>query len=248
MIKLATFAKKQMQNKSISIDRVLSEAFRYWRSTIKYQVIFSLIYFSLLFIFSYYLFNRFGLMEPMRALSKVLLEDQSLFMKKATELAQQPNTQSYILYMIIAKAVIYPLNIGFYQIYRNMDEKLPISLDDLFVGFKGVNFFRYFGYALFWGMIALYANSLLPLGIVWVLITLFNAPLMFFMDKGIFDSIVLNFKVLKTSFIAIIVGVLIAFLFSYAGALLFILGYAFTFPFWNAMIYTLYKNLFNEIN
>lgn len=236
-----------MNQNHIGIDQIIAQAFNYWKATLKYQVLFSIIYFSLLFLFSYYLFNYFGLMESMTELSNILMKDRDLFMKKFSEFAQQPNTQNYILYMVIAKAVIYPLNIGFYQIYRNMDEKLPVTMDDLFAGFKGVNFFRYFGYALFWGMIALYANSFLPLGLAWVLLTLFNAPLMFFMEKSIFDSIAINFQALRAAFIPIILGVMVAFLFSYAGALVFFIGYAFTFPFWNAMIYTLYKNIFNEI-
>ena len=236
-----------MNQNHIGIDQIIAQAFHYWKTTIKYQVLFSILYFSLLFIFSYYLFNHFGLMENITGLSTVLMEDRDLFMQKFSEFAQEPNTHSYILYMIIAKAAIYPLNIGFYQIYRNMDEKLPVTTDDLFAGFKGVNFFKYFGYALFWGMISLYANSFLPFGFAWVLLTLFNAPLMYFMDKTIFDSIALNFHALKSAFIPIVVGTLIAFFFSYAGVLVFFVGYAFTFPFWNAMIYVLYKNIFNEV-
>jgi len=47
-------------------------------------------------------------------------------------------------------------------------------------------------------------------------------------------------------FVEIMVCVIVAFLFKYLGFALFLIGGLFTFPFWNAMIYSLYKTVFSE--
>ena len=91
-----------------------------------------------------------------------------------------------------------------------------------------------------------YANSLLILGIVWVFITLFSIPLMFFMDVKTFEGIGLTIKGLKRDFVTILISVIVALLFSLSGILLFGFGFLFTFPFWNAVIYSLYKNYYHE--
>jgi hypothetical protein len=81
---------------------------------------------------------------------------------------------------------------------------------------------------------------------VWVMITLFVAPLMFFQNKTIFEGIALNWKALKLYFIEILVCVIVAFLFKYIGFTLFLVGGLLTLPFWNAMIHSLYKTIFDE--
>jgi hypothetical protein len=83
------------------------------------------------------------------------------------------------------------------------------------------------------------------LGILWVLLTLFTVPQMFFENKRIFETIGVNFKVLKQHFLVIFVSVIAAVFIKYSGALLFGIGLLFTYPFFNAMIYSLYKHLFS---
>ncbi|HPZ26032.1 MAG TPA: hypothetical protein PKV58_08920, partial [Kaistella sp.] len=71
-------------------------------------------------------------------------------------------------------------------------------------------------------------------------------PLMFFMDVKTFEGIGLTIKGLKRYFVTILISVIVALLFSLSGILLFGFGFLFTFPFWNAVIYSLYKNYYHE--
>lgn len=84
------------------------------------------------------------------------------------------------------------------------------------------------------------------LAVLWVMITVFVAPLMFFSNKRIFEAISLNIQALRKYFLEILVCVIVAVFFRYIGFTLFFVGGLFTFPFWNAMIYSLYKTIFSE--
>ena len=66
------------------------------------------------------------------------------------------------------------------------------------------------------------------------------------MNKSIFESIGMTIKALKIYFVEILVCVIVAFIFRYVGIFAFWIGFLFTYPFTNAMIYTLYKNIFRE--
>ena len=118
---------------------------------------------------------------------------------------------------------------------------------DLFAGYIGFDFFKFLGFYLFWIIVFTYANAFLVLGLVWVFITLFSIPLMFFMDVKTFEGVVLTVKALRKNFGIIVTGMLIATIFSLSGILLFGVGFLFTFPFWNAMIYALYQHIYKEI-
>ena len=75
-----------------------------------------------------------------------------------------------------------------------MDKAEEISVGDLFVGFEGSSFFKYIGYALFWGGIYYISKMTLFLAPVWVLLTLFVGPLMFFNNLNIQESLKLSFQ------------------------------------------------------
>lgn len=181
----------------LGIDEILKAAFGYWNKTLKYQLVFSIVYFLFIMLCNVLLISKLNLYDDYVKLVQAVQANPNQLLNEATKFALLPEVQAYVMYLTVAKAVIFPLNIGFYQMFKKLDLNEEISTEDLFVGFRGTNFFRYFGYALFWGMISLYANSLLPLGIIWVLITLLNAPLMFFANKTIFEGIALNFNALK---------------------------------------------------
>ena len=83
----------------------------------------------------------------------------------------------------------------------NLNEEIVIG--DLFVGYNGLNFFKFIGYFLFWLMIYLLIWQTIILPFLWVLATLFIAPLMFFLDKRIFEALSINFKALKMFFVEI---------------------------------------------
>jgi hypothetical protein len=156
------------------------------------------------------------------------------------------NYQNFTLWIMGTSIFLFPLNLGFYQIYRKIDLNEKLGLSDLFVGYNGLNFFKYISYYIFWYFVFRFTTPTIILAVAWVCITIFVAPIMFFMNKTIFESISLNFKALKMYFLEIFVCVMVAVIFKYIGFALFFVGALFTFPFWNAMIYSLYKTIFSE--
>lgn len=238
-----------MQNSPNKIDlmQIIREAVNYWLATLRYQVVFSIFYFSLLMILGTFAFNYFGLYNKVEAFSNLLMTDQEAFQKKSQELALTPEFQNFVTALIFIKALIFPLNIGLLQIYRNIDMKEEVTINDLFTGYMGQNFFRFLSYGIFANILYFIASSFFPLNFVWVLLSVFVSPLMLFANQGMLKAIQLNFKALQGNFVTIAVICLISIIFSYSGALFFGVGLAITFPFWNATIYVLYKTIFNEI-
>lgn len=228
-------------------DAVLKNAFLYWSRTLKYQVLYSLIYFSFLFLMSRKLLSHYGLDEEFSRLMDILLKDPATFRNAMKLLSEKPELKSFTLAAIVAKSLLYPLNIGFFKIFRKMDLGEKPVLEDLFAGYLGRNFFIFFGFYLFWGIIAMYANSLVFPGILWVLATIFCAPLMFFGEKSIPDAIRLSFKGLRLKPLLVILGCAVAVFFSYSGFFLLLAGFM-TYPFWNAMVYAMYRDIYQEAN
>lgn len=190
--------------------------------------------------------NNFGIMEDYINLSAKFSNPEE-YQAAAVKLAEKPEMQKFYYLMMATLVFLFPLNMGFYRIYRKIDLKEKFDLVDLFAGYMGINFFIYSSYYLFWIIIFGYTMPTLVLAPVWIFMTLFSAPLMFFMDKRIFESIAINFKALKLFFPEILVCMLVAVIFKYLGMLTIIAGF-FTFPFVNAMIYALYRSIFNEKN
>jgi len=240
-----------MQNKypqKPGIDFILKQAFFYWNKTLIFQLMFSIIYFAVFLTVYFYLYYRFGIVEQISAsllkYTKVGPKGLEVF-NKELEIIRSSEGYIFTQYGVLAVLTfLYPLNIGLFQIFRKIDLKEKLELGDLFVGYNGLNFFRYISYALFWFMIYGIVFGTLILPVVWVCITIFVAPLMFFNNRRSFEAISLNFKALKSHFVEIFLCVLVAFLFRYVGFAVFLVGGLFTFPFWNAMIYSLYKVVF----
>ena len=239
-----------MENNTLQkpgIQEILKTAFGYWNKTLLYQLVYSLLYFSLFFLGYFYLFKHFGLWDEFSKYSELVRTDIPAFNKKMEEIARLPQARNFSLAFFFLLALINPLNVGLYKIYRKLDLKEPISMNDLFAGYLGFDFFKFFGFYLFWIIIFTYANALLILGLVWIFVTLFSIPLMFFQSVNTFEGINLTVKGLRKNFGTIITGVFVAMLFSFSGLLLFGFGFLFTFPFWNAMIYTLYQSIYKEV-
>ncbi|WP_419869439.1 hypothetical protein [Chryseobacterium sp. CT-SW4] len=238
-----------MQNKypqKPGIDFIMKQAFFYWNKTLLFQVMFSIIYFSLFFTVFFFFSGRYGIAEQSQEVADQLKISFEAYSEAVAKMASTEGFQKFYLAILGTSVFLYPLNLGFFQIYRKIDLGEKISIADLFVGYNGTNFFKYIGYYLFWFIVYLYTFQTIILGVVWVFITLFVAPLMFFMNKRLFEAISLNFKALKIYFLEMLVCALVAFLFKYLGFFIFFVGGLFTFPFWNAMIYSLYKTVFSE--
>ncbi len=230
----------------LSSKKIIREAFGYWKKTILFQAMFSLLFFSILFMVSYYFSSHYGILDQYESAADKLKDGVPAYMKEVQRIAATPEYRNLSWAMLLTLVFLYPLNIGFYKIYRKMDLNEKPVTGDLFAGYVGMNFFIYTSYFLFWMMIFSYTVPTLFLAVAWVFATLFAAPLMFFMDKRIFEIFGLNWQALKKYPGAIIVCALVALLVKYAG-LMTIIGAVFTFPFWNAMIYALYRNIFSEI-
>ena len=238
-----------MQNKypqKPGIDFILKQAFFYWNKTLIFQLVFSIIYFAVFFTSIFFFASKYGIWEQNQALMEAFQESTQAYLQKAAELGATENSR-YFSYAFLGTIVfLYPLNLGFFKIFRKVDLNEKIELGDLFAGYSGINFFKYIGYFLFWVLIYLMIAQTIILPFLWVMVTIFVAPLMFFTDKRIFEAMSLNFKALRMFFLEIFVCVIVALLFKYLGFALFLVGGLFTFPFWNAMIYSLYKTIFAE--
>ncbi len=238
-----------MQNKypqKPGLDFILKQAFFYWNKTLVFQLMFSIFYFGIFLTVFFAADLKYNILSQYMETSQYLKEGMQAYATQYTKMVSTPGFQNFSLMMVGTMIFLYPLNIGFYQIYRKIDLKEKLELGDLLVGYNGLNFFKYIGYYIFWFFIYVNAAQTIILGIVWVIATVFVAPLMFFTNKRIFEAISLNFKALKMYFVEIMVCVLVALLFKYLGFALFLIGGLFTFPFWNAMIYSLYKTVFSE--
>lgn len=240
-----------MQNKypqKPGIDFILKQAFFYWSKTLIFQLMFSIMYFGVLMTAFFICDTKYGITEQYIEAGKYIKNGTDVYLAKIWKMYSTAEFQKFALWITGTLIFLYPLNLGFYQIYKKVDLGEKLELGDLLVGYNGFNFFKYIGYFIFWYFVFAYTAQTIILGVAWVCLTIFVAPLMFFMDKRIFEAISLNFKALKVYFIEIFVCVLVAFFFKYLGFALFLIGGLFTFPFWNAMIYSLYKSIFSEKN
>ncbi|TLX23781.1 hypothetical protein FE904_20295 [Chryseobacterium indologenes] len=228
------------------LDFILKQAFFYWNKTLVYQLMFSMIFFGIFLTSLFFFGERYGILEQNQMLAEAFKQGTKVYMEKIAELSATENYQMFTLAIWATMAFLYPLNLGMFQIFRKLDLKEKIELSDLFVGYNGLNFFKYLGYYIFWFLIYRFTIPTIFLAIIWVAMTIFVAPLMFFTNKRIFEAISLNLKALRMFFVEIIVCVIVAVLFKYLGFTLFLVGGLFTFPFWNAMIYSLYKTVFSE--
>lgn len=229
-------------------QQILKTAFAYWVKSLRFQLFYSLLYFALFFLGYIYLFKYFGLWDEFSKYSDLVRTDIPAFNKKMEEIARLPQARNFGLAFFFLLALINPLNVGLYKIFRKIDLKEPVVMNDLFAGYLGFDFFKFFGFYLFWIIIFTYANALMLLGLVWVFVTLFSIPLMFFMQVNTFEGISLTVKGLKKNLGTVIICIAVAVLFSLSGLLLFGVGFLLTFPFWNAMIYTLYQHIYKEID
>ena len=233
--------------KNAPIELLLKTAFTYWKKTLLFQLAYSLLYFSLFFLGYFHLFQYFGLWDEFTKHSDLWRTDLPAFNKKMEEVAALPQMRNFALAFFVLLALINPLNVSFYKIYRKIDLKEEVKLNDLFAGYLGFDFFKFFGFYLFWIIIFTYANALLLLGFVWIFITLFSIPLMFFQNVKTFEGISLGFKGIRKNFTTIAVCMVVALLFGASGILLCGFGLLLTYPFWNAMVYTLYQHIYKEV-
>jgi len=228
------------------LDFILKQAFFYWNKTLVFQLMFSVLYFAIFFTSIFFFAEKFGIMDQQQELLEAYKNGMEAYLAKAAELGKTDNSRYFSFAFLGTLVFLYPLNLGLFKIFRKIDLQEKIEIGDLLAGYNGTNFFRYISYGLFWFLIYGMILNTIILPVIWVCITIFVAPIMFFMNRTILESISLNFKALKMFFVEILVCIIVAVLFKYIGFMLFFIGGLFTFPFWNAMIYSLYKVIFSE--
>lgn len=228
------------------LDFILKQAFFYWNKTLVFQLMFSIMYFGIFLTVFFMCDLKYGIIGEFNEVGKYMQEGMKAYVEQLNKLVVTENYQNFSLWIMGTTIFLYPLNLGFFQIYRKMDAGDKPELSDLFAGYSGLNFFRYVSYYIFWYFIYRFTFPTIILAIAWVCITIFVAPMMFFMNKTIFESLSLSFKAMKVYFLEILVCVMVAVIFKYIGFALLLVGGLFTFPFWNAVIYSLYKTIFSE--
>lgn len=241
---------QQQYPQKAGIDLILKQAFSYWSKTFGLQLMFSIIYFGIFLTVFYYLGTKYNVIVDLQTAfmdyqqaGKSGVED---FQTDIATITDSEGFQYFILGMMAVRIFLYPLNIGFYQIYKKMDLKEEVGINDLFAGYIGINFFKFLSFYIFWIFLYTIIGRTFVLPVLWVMLTIFAAPLMFFENKRIIEIIAIGWNALRTNFLEIFVCVLVALLFCYAGFLFFFVGFLVTFPFWNAMIYSLYKNVLEQ--
>lgn len=211
--------------------------------TISFQFLFSFIYFSIFMFAAMYAFRYYGLFEEVQKFQNLFYSDTKAFLKRYEELMQTENARSFAMVVLVIKAVIFPLNIGFFKIYRKMDLGENPEIGDLFVGFRGHYFFIFIVYSLFWSIINTYLSVFT---LIWIPMMLLVPALIFFKNSNFFEAFKINIQTFQKNFILIFMASFVSILFSYSGILAFGFGFFLTFPFWNAMIYVLYKHLVGD--
>lgn len=231
-------------NQKISIEQVISEAFGLWKSAMRYNLMFSLLYFGLLMVFVNTILLHTGILDKIMAIYPIIYKNPEIFQKRMLALMATEEFANAGLMIIICKGLIYPLHIGLIKIYRKIESKEEVLAGDIFAGYSGVNFFKLASYYIAWVMIFNFAQQLLIVpAILWIMLTMLIPLLMYFKQEPMGTALLWNFRLMKDNFVLFLVCVLTAILFSYTGMVVFFVGYVLTFPFWNAIIYVLYKYL-----
>ncbi|MFN3020222.1 hypothetical protein ACK1KB_04445 [Chryseobacterium sp. TY3] len=230
------------------INIVLSRAFALWSNTMKFQISFSIFYFAILLVLASFAFNYFGINKKVEDFAPLIQSDPDAFMAKLRELAVTPEYSNFVYVIVLIKALVFPLNIGMYKVYALKEMGENPGLNDMLAGYQGISFFKYFTYGIFWGCVYYLCSIFAPLLLVWVLVTFFVSPLMFFTNINSFQAIGKSIQAIRANFFTIFVCTIVAILFSYCGILMFGFGILLTFPFWNAIIYSCFRQIFTIRN
>lgn len=229
-----------MTTQKPEIGKIVSEAYQYWMRTLPFQLLFSVLYFTIFMFSAMYAFRYYGLFEEVMKIQDLFYSDSRAFFNKYSEIMQTENARSFAMVVMVIKSVIFPLNIGFLKIYRKLDLGEQPQISDLFAGFQGNYFFLFVLYALAWNVIN---NYLLIFTIIWIPMLLMIPSLIFFRNYSVFQAFKKSVQIFRAHAFLMIIATLASIVISYSGLVMFFFGIFITFPFWNAVIYVLYKNL-----
>lgn len=228
----------------VEVGAVLRHMVELYRKSFLYQLTFSILYFSLLLSVFFFAMDHYGLTaELIKLQADPNLSQPELYRKVQQVMVSNPNAANVSWILIGTLCALFPLQMGLFAIFRKIDTRQPFALTDLFTGYRGINFFIYLSYFLFWFLIF---NLLMPtviLCIVWVEVTLFVAPLMFFKNIRVIGGVILTFQALKRHFVPILVVVGLTMVIKAIGLFTF-LGIPLVYGLTNVAIYALYQAIF----
>lgn len=230
---------------NLPLGTIIKNAFLYWKKTLLYQLVFNILYISLIVTVGMFFMNYYGFSEGISNITQKYADPIQRYTEMQKYIDTHEHATAFSWIIIGALCYAFPLNIGIFYVYKKIDMNEHISISDLFVGYRGKNFFIFFFYFLFWFLIFSPSLSFPLLSFIWVIITLFTAPLMFFKNIRIFDSISINIQVLKKHFFQIVVLFLMGVVIKYLSIITFI-GIPLFFGFQNALIYSMYRSIFTE--
>lgn len=229
----------------ITLDEVINQSFKYWKATLSFQFVVTVLYFGIIFISLFQLVQYyFG--DKLYIFTPELLQDPIKFNLKIRELLATENGSYLQIVLSLLKASLFPLFIGLFRVYTLIDEGKKPNLSEVLDGYKGSNFFKLWGYAIFWNVIFSFGNVILFhsrcfMGVSYC----FCRSVIIFTPMRMLEAINISAKVAWANWKIVLPCAIIAFLFSYSGFILFFVGFLFTYPFWNAIIYTLFKRFFS---
>lgn len=227
------------------IGFIIKLAFSYWQRTLLFQVLFGMLYLSVFFLVATFFMNQYGILDQYMAIYQQHSQDLQAYQAEITKLAEKSEFQRFFWILFATAVFLFPLNLGLFKIFRKLDLKEKPTVVDLFAGYSGINFFIYTSFYLFWLIIYMYALPTVIFAVIWILLTLFTAPLMFFTNRRFFDTFSVSVRALRLYFFEILVCMFVAVVFKYVGVLTFF-GMFFSFSFVTTMIYALYQVIFSE--
>lgn len=239
-----------MKMQKISVGTGLAMAFGLWRKTMKYNALFSLVYYSAFILLMIGAGNYVGFWEKYLEITPYLEEDVRLFLKKYTELMTSKVGQLMFVFQQIGMVLVSPLWVGLLLVLQKRTKQETVDFSDLFVGYNGMNFFKYAGFCFLSTMISsafnLYSLLGLVLIILWTMQTLLVFPIMFFQREPMGISMLMSFQAMRHNFFPMLILVIVGTLFIYSGMLFFWIGIIFTMPFWATLVFSIYQQIFND--
>jgi len=232
-----------MEIRKVSFSEIPAKAVGYWKKTIFFQIVFSILYFAIYIGLNFFLCNYYGIYDQLLDFPYIT-NNIHILTERYIEILSSEAFGKVVIWMIVVSAILFPLNIGLLNIYQKLDNLEKVSLIDLFAGYRGNGFFKYLGYYLFWGGVYHFCKVNLILMIIWVITTSLVGPLMFLKNVSVTKALQLNFKAVKLNVWNFLLVFLLSVFGSYVGYVFIGIGILLTFPFWNAVIYVFYKEVF----
>lgn len=227
------------------IGNIISLAFFYWRKTFLYQFLFGVLYLSILVMVLMNFAEYYGILSDYIESTKAMGNGIDAYSVAQKKIMQNPNYESFSWVIIGVLIFLYPLNMGLFKMFRKIEIGDKLLIQDLFSGYSGINFFIFGSFYFFWFMVFSIAMPTVFLAIIWVALTIFTAPLMYFKGLRIFQTFNYNVQAWKKFFLEMLVCLSLA-IFIKISALFTIIALPFVFGFTNAMIYSLYRVVFRE--